>query len=180
MQFAGGGSANHQRDVEPAFLQESCHADHLFKRWGDESAESDDVNLFVDGFLHDGFCWYHHAEVDDFVVVAGEHYADDVLSDVMNIAFDGGEEYFAGSGCSFLSGCFDVGLKDAYCALHGSCCFHDLWQKHFSAAEECAHLVHGIHEWSFDDADGMVLVLLQCFGEVGFEVVGDAFDECMA
>ena len=34
----------------------------------------------------------HHAHVDDLVVVAREHDADDVLADVVDVAFDGGED----------------------------------------------------------------------------------------
>ena len=33
----------------------------------------------------------HHAEIDDLVVGAPEHHADDVLADVVHVAFDRGE-----------------------------------------------------------------------------------------
>ena len=39
---------------------------------------------------------HHHAEVDDLVVVAGEHDADDVLADVVHVALDGRHQDLAG------------------------------------------------------------------------------------
>ena len=36
---------------------------------------------------------HHHAEVDDLVVVAAEHDADDVLADVVDVAFDRGHQH---------------------------------------------------------------------------------------
>src|SRR5262249_58441786 len=38
---------------------------------------------------------HHHAEVDDLVVVAGEHDADDVLADVVHVTLDRGEHDLA-------------------------------------------------------------------------------------
>ena len=37
----------------------------------------------------------HHAQVDDFIVVAAEHDADDVFADVVDVAFDGGQQHLA-------------------------------------------------------------------------------------
>ncbi len=38
------------------------------------------------------FARHHHAEVDHLVIVAAEHDADDVLADVVHVAFDGGDQ----------------------------------------------------------------------------------------
>ena len=35
---------------------------------------------------------HHDAEIDDLVIVALEHDADDVLADVVHVALDGGEQ----------------------------------------------------------------------------------------
>ena len=40
---------------------------------------------------------HHDAEVDDLVVVAGEHDADDVLADVVDVALDGRHHDLAGA-----------------------------------------------------------------------------------
>ena len=47
------------------------------------------------GALEDFFAGDHDAHVDDLVVVAGEHDADDVLADVVDVALDGGEDDLA-------------------------------------------------------------------------------------
>ena len=47
------------------------------------------------GALEDLFGGDHHAEVDDLVVVAGEHDADDVLADVVDVALHGREHDLA-------------------------------------------------------------------------------------
>ena len=40
---------------------------------------------FSTGGLEDRFARYHDAQVVDFVVVAAEHHADDVLADVVDV-----------------------------------------------------------------------------------------------
>ena len=39
---------------------------------------------------------HHDAEIDDLVIVAGEHDADDVLADVVHVALDGRHQNLAG------------------------------------------------------------------------------------
>ena len=61
---------------------------HLVERRRDEPGEADDVgfsSIAVSRILSHG---HHHAEVDDLVVVAAEHDADDVLADVVHVALD--------------------------------------------------------------------------------------------
>ena len=45
--------------------------------------------------LQDLLAGHHHAQVDDLVVVAGEHHADDVLADVVDVALDRGHQDLA-------------------------------------------------------------------------------------
>ena len=45
--------------------------------------------------LENFFARHHHAEIDDLVVVTAEHDADDVLADVVHVAFDRGHAAFA-------------------------------------------------------------------------------------
>ena len=40
---------------------------------------------------------HHDAEIDDLVIVAGEHDADDVLADVVHIALDRRHQHLAGA-----------------------------------------------------------------------------------
>ena len=53
------------------------------------------VGVFGAGALEDFFGRDHDTHVDDLVVVAGEHDADDVLADVVDVALDGGEDDLA-------------------------------------------------------------------------------------
>ena len=92
---AGGGSADEQRQLESLALHLAGHMNHLVERGRDEAAEADEVGVLGLGALQDFLAGNHDAEVDDFVVVAGEHDADDVFADVVDVAFDGGEDDFA-------------------------------------------------------------------------------------
>ena len=67
---------------------------HFIQRGSDQAAQADHVGLFR-WRVEDFFARHHDAEVNDLVVVAGQHDADDVFADVMHIAFDGGEDDFA-------------------------------------------------------------------------------------
>ena len=57
--------------------------------------EADDVGALLGGRVEDRVGRHHHAEVDDLVVVAAEHDADDVLADVVHVALDGREHDLA-------------------------------------------------------------------------------------
>ena len=54
--------------------------------------QADDVGLRLDRGLQNLLARDHHAEVDDLEVVAPQHDADDVLADVVDVAFDGGDD----------------------------------------------------------------------------------------
>ena len=69
--------------------------DHLVERRRDQPREADDVRVLLDRRVEDLVGRNHHAEVDDLVVVAAEHDADDVLADVVHVTLDGGEHDLA-------------------------------------------------------------------------------------
>ena len=84
---------------------------HLVERRSDQPAESDHVCLFRLGAFEDLFAGHHHPHVDDFVVIAGKHDADNILANVVNVTFDRREHdfslrfnHFASSSPSFLLG----------------------------------------------------------------------------
>ena len=103
---AGGCSADEQRQLEALALHLLGDVHHLVERRRDEAAEADHVGLLGLGALEDLLAGDHDAEVDDVVVVAGEHDADDVLADVVDVALDGGEDDLA------------LGLDDLAGGLH--------------------------------------------------------------
>ena len=70
---------------------------HLVERRRDQAGEADDVDLLVACRLKDLRRRHHDAEIDDLVIVAGEHDADDVLADVVDVALDGRHQDLAGA-----------------------------------------------------------------------------------
>ena len=65
---------------------------HLVERRCDEPAEADHIDLLLLRGGQDFFARNHDAEVNHFVIVATKHDANDVLSDVVHVAFDGGHK----------------------------------------------------------------------------------------
>ena len=127
----------------------------------------------------DFFARHHHAEVNDLVIVAGEHDADDVFADVMHVAFDGGQEDFPGvfvhaAGGLFLR--FHERQQIRHGLFHHARGFHDLRQKHFARTEQIADDVHAGHERAFDDLQRPGK-FLPGFLDVGLDKIHDAFDE---
>ena len=55
-----------------------------------------DVDLLPARRLQDLLGRHHDAEIDDLVIVAGEHDADDVLADIVHVALHGRHQDLAG------------------------------------------------------------------------------------
>ncbi|MGY3107855.1 hypothetical protein ACVWW7_004482 [Bradyrhizobium sp. LM6.9] len=124
---------------------------------------------------------HHHAEVDDLVIVALEHDADDVLADVVDVALDGREHDLAGGGfCIAVDAVgaiarlllFHERHQPGHRLLHDACGLHHLRQKHLAVAEEVADHVHAGHQRSFDHVErtrrglaGLFGILLDEFGD---------------
>ena len=84
----GRRPANEKRHGHLGALHLGGDIDHLIKAWGDEAGQADHVDLMGLGFFEDFLCGHHDAEVDDFIAITGEHDADNVLADIMHVAFD--------------------------------------------------------------------------------------------
>ena len=54
------------------------------------------ISAFSPGRFQNLFARHHDAEVNHFVVIAGQHHADDVLADVVHVALDCGEHDASG------------------------------------------------------------------------------------
>ena len=156
MRAAGGCAADEQRQLELQALHLAGDVHHFVERGRDEAAEPDQVGLLGFGAFEDLLRRDHDAHVDHFVVIAGEHDADDVLADVVDVALHRGEHDLS-LGFHFLTG------RDHRCLLrfhersqpgdrlfHHACRLHDLGKKHFAGAEEIADHAHAIHERAFD------------------------------
>ncbi len=49
-------------------------------------------------------------------------------------------------------------------------------QEHLAFAKEVANDIHAVEQWAFDDLEGLV-VGAEGFGEIFFEIIGDALEE---
>ena len=105
MDAARGRAADQQRQLEALALHLGRDMAHLVERRRDQAGEADDVRLLAARRLQDFRRRHHDAEIDHLVVVALQHDADDVLADVVHVAFDGRHHDLAVRGCSWRSPC---------------------------------------------------------------------------
>ena len=149
VRFRGGRPANQQWNGEALSLHLFCHVDHFVQRRRNQPGEANQVSIHFARGLEDFVRRDHHAKVDNFVVITLQHYADDILADVVHVALHGGDNHLAVAGAFLFAG-FDVGLKIRYRLLHHASGFHHLRQEHLALAEQIADHVHAVHQRAFD------------------------------
>ena len=99
----GGGAADEQRDGEAAALHLLGHVHHLVQRRRDQTAQTDHDSLLLDWLPPVcAQCSAHYSQVDNAVVVAAEHDADDVLADVVHVSLHCGDDDDARVAAAFL------------------------------------------------------------------------------
>ena len=153
MLLRGRGPADQQRDAEIAPSHLLRHDDHLVERWRDQAGQPHHVGAQLDCRVEDFLGRDHDPEVVDLVVVAGEHNADDVLADVVDVAFDRGEHELAAHAAVAhrvllgLHEWFQVGDG----SLHRARALDDLRQEHLAGAEQVADHLHPVHQRALDD-----------------------------
>ena len=99
MRARGRGPADEQGHGKSLALHFLGHMRHFLQRWRDQPGEPDDIHVFRARGFEDLARGHHDAQVDDLKVIALQHHADDILADVVHIAFDRGHEDLAlGSG----------------------------------------------------------------------------------
>ena len=111
MDAARRRAADQQRHVEARTFHLARHEAHFVERRRDEAREADHVDLLADRRLDDPGGRHHHAEIDDLVIVAGEHDADDVLADVVDVALHRRHEDLAGIRPHAPVLCFSASMK---------------------------------------------------------------------
>ena len=184
---AGRRAADQQRNVEALALHLGGHMHHLVERRRDQAGQADDVDLSVARRLQDLRRRHHDAEIDDLVIVAGEHDADDVLADVVDIALDRRHQDLAGrlalaivdavGGVGQLLG-LHMGQQPGHRLLHHARRLHHLRQEHLAGAEQVADDIHAGHQRAFDDMQ-RALGRQPRFLGVGVDEFGDAVDQRM-
>ena len=69
---------------------------HLIQRRRNQPRKANHISLLSTCSFNDLSGGNHHAQIDDFEIVTLQNNADDILADVMDIAFDGRHHNLAG------------------------------------------------------------------------------------
>ena len=119
MQFRSSSTADQQRRFQSAAFHFLCDINHLIQGRCYQTAESDDVRFLLFGAFQNAGQGHHDAHVNDFVIITSEDDTDNIFADIMDIAFDGSQEYFPfGTTGGSLFGCFQIGRQVSYGSLH--------------------------------------------------------------
>ncbi len=174
------GRCRRAADKERQIVVETLHlagdVHHLVERRCDEPGQADHCSTLALRGLEDLLAGHHDAEVDDLEVIALEHDANDVLADVVHVAFDRREHDLAvRTDVAVLLG-FDEGHQVADRLLHDTRRLDDLGQEHLAGAEQVADDVHAGHERPFDHVERALRGLPRLLGILDDELV-DAIDE---
>src|SRR5690606_734964 len=129
----------------------------------DQTRQADDIDLLFASDLENLFGRYHHAQVDHFVVVASEHDAHDVLSNIVNVPLDGREQdlatrTFIGPALGRLFR-FHEGEQVSHGLLHDTSRLDDLRQEHLAGTEQITDDRHAVHQRPFDDLQAAIVLL---------------------
>ena len=127
------------------------------------------------GGVEDLVCGHHDPEVDHLETVAGQHHPHDVLTDVVDVPLDGGQQYRTCAARSARIG-LEIGLQVGDGPLHHPGTLDHLREEHLASAEEIADHVHARHQRPLDDLERLWVVVARLFG-VGHDVFADAVDQ---
>ena len=154
---AGGRAADQERHGETLTLHFLRHVRHLIERRRDEPAQADHVGADFARRFQNFVARHHHAQVDDFIIVAAQHHADDILADVVDVAFHRGHHDATRGLPSAAILLFRLHKWKQICHrfLHHPRALHHLRQKHLAGAKEFAHHAHAVHQRAFDHAQGL-------------------------
>src|SRR5687767_8385318 len=80
------GTANKQRELDIPALHFMSHVYHFIKRWCDQPAESNDINLLFNCGVQNFISWNHHTQVNDIITITTQYNTNNILPDIMHIA----------------------------------------------------------------------------------------------
>ena len=187
---AGGGSADQQWNRETGARHFAGDMHHFVERRRDQARKSDQVRLLFASGGENLLARHHDSQVCHLVVIAGQHHADDVLADVVDVALDGGQQNaaFAGipsgiaSGVAFGTGGSPLRVherrKKGDRFLHHAGGFYDLRKEHLAGAEQVADDAHSVHQRPLDDVERTRVFPPALLG-IGVNVGIDAPDQGM-
>ena len=151
---------------------------HLVERGSDEAGEAEDIGFFtLDGFEYP-VARHHDPDVDNLVVVAGEHDRYDVFADVVHVAFHRREQHPGCRPAVFLLSLLLLDIRDEPCyrAFHDAGALDHLGKKHLPFGKEVSDGVHAVHERALDDLKGARIELASLLG-IDIDIFHNAFYE---
>ena len=83
-------TSDEKRGVNSVAIEFACDIHHVIERRSDEAGEADDVDIMFSRCITDLLGRDHDAKIDDGVISTSEYDSNDVLSNVMHIARNGG------------------------------------------------------------------------------------------
>ncbi len=146
----GGCATDQQRQAEFETLHLGRDVDHFVERRRDKPGQTNHFRFLAAGGFEDFFATHHHAQIDDFEIVALKNNADDILAYVMNVAFDGRHDDFSVTAHLAVFFFFNERNEMGNGLFHDSCRFHNLRQKHFPVAKQVAYDIHTRHQRALD------------------------------
>ena len=167
------GPANQQRNGKALAFHLFRHVNHLVQRRGNQPGEANQVGIHFAGGFEDFVRRHHHAKIDNFVVIALQHHANDIFTDVVDVAFHGRNDHLAVAGALFLAG-FNIRFQIGDRLFHHAGRLYHLRQEHFAFAEQIADHVHAVHQRAFYHFYRTSGLLARLFG-IQLDKLGNAF-----
>mmetsp|Transcript_2949 Transcript_2949/g.4452 ORF Transcript_2949/g.4452 Transcript_2949/m.4452 type:complete len:246 (+) Transcript_2949:1144-1881(+) len=185
-------SADQEWNPEPIPLHLAGHENHFVKRRRNQAAQAQHVWLVLFDGRENVLARDHHAQIVHLEVVTTQHNCDDVLSDVVNVAF---HRRYHHSACVLGIIALILGIRDfaaeqrllpllffherqqiSNSFFHYTRGFNNLRQKHFPGSEKVSHNIHSFHERALDHVQWLLAFQTLLFG-VGDNVLVDSFDQ---
>ena len=176
--LAGGGAADEQRNLQATPRHLAGDMGHFIQRRRDQTAETDNIGLLFNRRVDDLVRRHHDAEIDDIVVIAAQHDADDIFADVVDVAFDRGEDQLGAPGSILRLVLFrlEKWRQIGHGFFHHPRALHHLRQEHLAGTEQIADDVHAVHQRPFDDAQRLAVLLPRLF-DVLIDEIGESFNQ---
>ena len=87
-----------------------CHIHHFFQARSYQSWESYNIRFHLNGFAHYLLSRDHHTHVHHLIAIAGKNDSNDILSDIVDVAFHSRQQHFSCSFAAFGLLGLDIGL----------------------------------------------------------------------
>ncbi len=154
---------------------------HFLKGRCNEPGQADDIHVLFECGIQYGFSRDHDAKINNFIVIAAQHHADDFFTDIVDVTLYGGHKdtdqaFVAGTRLAFFL--FNIRDQHRHGLFHDTCTFDHLWQKHAPVTKQVTHHVHAIHQRTFDNVQRLRAIQSGFLG-ILLDVGIDTLDQCV-